>query len=106
MADEPGFLVQIGVKLPDLVAGFCGGLVNAFVMKRADPWAIVGSMVVGALTANYLAEPLGRYLGTGLGTSGFVVGIGGMAICQGIVEASRNWKPFGPKGGSDARPNP
>jgi uncharacterized membrane protein YeaQ/YmgE (transglycosylase-associated protein family) len=109
MADDPGFLILVGVKLPDLVAGFFGGLVNAFVMKRSDPWSIVGSMVVGSLTANYLSEPIGRYLGTGIGTTGFIVGIGGMAICQGIVEASRTWRPFGGtsnKGGSDAGSSP
>lgn len=37
MSDEAGLLVQLGVKMPDLIAGFAGGVVNAFVFKRSDP---------------------------------------------------------------------
>lgn len=94
-SDDPSLLVQIGVKLPDLVAGFGGGVVNAIVFKRSDPGSIIGSMIVGALTANYLAESFGHFLGTGQGSSAFIVGVAGMAICQGIVEAAKSWRPFG-----------
>lgn len=94
MADDPGFLIKLGVKLPDLIAGFAGGVVNAFVFKRADPVSIIGSMIVGALTANYLSESVGHYLGTSGGAAAFVVGLAGMAICQGIVEAAKSWRPF------------
>lgn len=94
MADDPGFLLSIGIKMPDLVAGFAGGVVNAFVFKRSDPVSIIGSMMVGALTANYLSGPIGSYLGTSGGASAFVVGLAGMAICQGIVEAAKSWRPF------------
>lgn len=104
MADEPGFLIQLGVKAPDLIAGFCGGVVNAFALKRSDPWSIIGSVVVGGLTANYLAEPFGRYLGTGQGTGAFLVGLAGMAICQGIIGAAKNWNPFGGRSNTDVKP--
>jgi len=80
--------------MPDLVAGFAGGVVNAFVFKRANPVAIIGSMIVGALTANYLSDIVGKYLGTSGGASAFIVGLAGMAICQGIVEAAKAWRPF------------
>lgn len=96
MADDPGFLVQLGVKMPDLIAGLAGGVVNSFVFKRADPWSIIGSMVVGALTANYLSESVNHYLGTSTGAGAFIVGLAGMAICQGIVEAAKSWRPFTP----------
>lgn len=96
--NDPGFLVQLGVKLPDLIAGFGGGVVNAIAMKRTDPWSIIGSMIVGALTANYLTEPFGHYLGTSPQTTGFLVGVAGMAICQGVIKASERWTPF--KGGN------
>lgn len=104
MADEPGFLIQLGVKAPDLIAGFFGGVVNAFVLKRSDPWSIIGSVVVGGLTANYIAEPFARYLGTCQGTGAFLVGLAGMAICQGIIGAAKNWNPFGSRSNTDARP--
>jgi hypothetical protein len=96
--NDPGLLIYIGVKLPDLVAGFAGGLVNAFVFRRADPVSIVGSMIVGAFTANYLAESVAHYLGTSGGASAFIVGLAGMAICQGIVEAAKSWRPFQSQG--------
>ena len=94
MADDPGFLIALGVKMPDLVAGLAGGVVNAFVFKRADPISIIGSMVVGSLTANYLSEPISHYIGTSGGAGAFIVGLAGMAICQGIVEAAKSWRPF------------
>ena len=94
MAEDPGFWLTLGLKMPDLVAGFAGGVVNAFVFKRANPVAIVGSMIVGSLTANYLSETVGHYLGTSGGASAFIVGLAGMAICQGIVEAAKSWRPF------------
>lgn len=93
--EDPSFLVELGIKIPDMVAGFGGGVVNAIVFKRSDPISIIGSMIVGALTANYLAEPFGHYLGTAAGSSAFIVGLAGMAICQGIVEAAKSWRPFG-----------
>lgn len=100
---DPGLLLQLGIKLPDLVAGFGGGVVQAIVFKRADPASIIGSMLVGALTANYLGETFSRYLGTAAGAGAFIVGLAGMAICQGIVEAAKSWRPFSPRndGGSD-----
>lgn len=94
MADDPGFLVSLGVKMPDLIAGLSGGVVNAMVFRRSDPASIIGSMVVGALTANYLSESIGHYLGTSGGAGAFIVGLAGMAICQGIVEAAKSWRPF------------
>ena len=94
MSDDPGILAQIGVNLHDIVAGFAGGTLNSIIFKRSDPVSIISSMVAGALTANYLSEPIGHYIGTGTGPSGFIVGLTSMAICQGIVEAARSWRPF------------
>ena len=104
MADgsDPGILIQLGVKIPDLVAGFAGGVVTAFALKQSEPFAVIGSMVVGALTANYLSDPFSHYLGTGPGTSGFIVGVGGMAIIQGIIAAAKTWTPFNKGNGKDA----
>lgn len=95
---ENGWLSQLGIHVADLVAGFSGGIVNAFVFKRSEPLAIVGSVVVGSLTANYLSQPVAHYIGTGDGASAFIVGLAGMAICQGIVETAKSWRPFNPKG--------
>lgn len=85
------FLSMIGIHLQDLVAGFAGGVANAFVFKKSKPWAIIGSIVVGGFAANYLGSTVGKILGTSDGTSAFIVGLAGMAICQGIVESAGSW---------------
>ena len=82
------FLSMLGIHLQDLVAGFAGGVDNAFVFKKSKPWAIIGSIVVGAFAANYLGSVVGKVLGTSAGTSAFIIGLAGMAICQGIVESA------------------
>jgi hypothetical protein len=93
------FLSALGLHLQDLVAGFAGGVANAFVFKKSNPWAIIGSIVVGGFAANYLGGPISALFGTSAGTSAFVVGLAGMAICQGIVESAGSWTPF--KGSKD-----
>ena len=98
MAD-PDFFVSMGIKTSDLIAGLAGGVVNAFVFQRSNPVAIVGSVVVGALTAAYLTEPASRFTGTTGGATAFIVGLGAMAICQAIIGQIAKWKP---KGGTDA----
>jgi preprotein translocase subunit SecY len=90
---EGSTLLDLGIKVQDIVAGFAGGVVNAFVFKRSDPWSIVGSVIVGAFTANYLGEAASKYIGLGGGTSAFIVGLCGMAICQGLIEAVKKWRP-------------
>lgn len=88
------FLTTLGLSLKDLVAGFAGGIVNTFVFKKSNPWEIIGSIIVGGFAANYLGSPLSKMIGTSLGVSDFIVGLAGMAICQGIVESASSWKPF------------
>lgn len=88
------FLIELGIKVPDMLAGLCGGIVNAFVFKRATPMAIIGSVVVGALTANYLGEHITKVIGTSTGAGAFLTGLAGMAICQGSIEALRRWRPI------------
>jgi hypothetical protein len=92
MHDGPSLLEWLGLRVPDLVAGFAGGVVNSFVFRRGDPWSIVGSMVVGAFTANYLGEHVSRIVGLSNGAADFLVGVAGMAICQGIVAAVQSYK--------------
>lgn len=91
-------LVEVGIKLPDLVAGFFGGVVNAFVFARASPIGVVGSVVVGALTANYFGDLFAKGFGLSPGPAAFICGLCGMAICQGTVELAKKWSPI--KGGN------
>lgn len=98
------WLAELGLRLPDLVAGFAGGVTNAFVMRRAEPVAIVGSVVVGTLTAAYLGEPAARALGTSGSAAAFIVGLAGMAVCQGIIAAVKRYRFLShpTKGGDNA----
>jgi hypothetical protein len=88
------FLTTLGFNLQDLIAGFAGGVTNAFVFKKSNPWAIIGSIVVGGFAANYLGGIVSHVLGTSEGTSAFIVGLAGMAICQGIIESAGSWNIF------------
>ncbi len=79
---------DLGLRLQEAIAGFFGGIVFVFVTKNTKPIEAVGSIVVGTITANYLA---GYVTAVGLtpGASGFVTGLCGMALCQGIIAAAR-----------------
>jgi len=96
---------SISLNLANLVAGFMGGVVNAFVFKRAEPWSIVGSVIVGALTANYLGATVAKalaivpmFVGTSEPVAAFLVGMMGMGFVQGLIEVlNRRLKAGGSK---------
>jgi hypothetical protein len=99
MSNDPGILIHLGVKLPDLIAGAAGGVVNAFIFRRVSPSAAAASVVVGALTANYLAEIAVHVFGAyspSQGAAAFIVGLTGMVVCQTIVAAAASWRPGQP----------
>lgn len=85
----------VHLSLANIVAGFFGGVVNAFVLKRSDPWSIIGSVIVGALVANYLASTAAKWTGTTEHVAAFLIGMGGMGLVQGLIEGFKRWKPFG-----------
>jgi len=87
-----GVLLYLGIKLPDLIAGFAGGAVAALIMRQIKPYEVVASVIVGSLTANYLGGPAAQFIGLGSGAATFIVGLTGMAVCQGIMEAGRKWR--------------
>jgi len=87
------FLISLGISVKLAVAGFAGGVVHAFVFVRTSPMAVAGSVVVGIFTSNYLAAPASRLIGVDPLPAAFIVGLGGMAICQGLVAAAQSWRP-------------
>lgn len=94
-------LVELGIRLPDLLAGFCGGIVSALAMRQTTMPQIMTSVIVGGLTANFLGVPAATYVGfANTGAPSFIVGLGGMAICQGLIEAIKKWRPGGSNGSS------
>lgn len=89
MSDD--FFSFFGIDFKNLVAGFMGGVSNVVVLRKTKFFPIVGSIIVGGLTANYCGNTVARLLGTSSGFSSFVVGLAGMAICQGIIESAGSW---------------
>lgn len=77
---------DFGLKVPDLVAGASGGIVNSFMYSRSSPWAIIGAIAVGALTSNYCTDTAVKFTGTNQGLTGFALGIGGMFVCKKLME--------------------
>jgi len=80
-------LEELGLNARYLVAGFAGGVVHAIVFKAREPIPVIGSVVAGMLTANYLAPAVVHYFGNWLGEGGsaFAVGLTARAVCQGVV---------------------
>jgi uncharacterized membrane protein YeaQ/YmgE (transglycosylase-associated protein family) len=82
---------KLGIEVADLIAGLCGGMVNALVFQKSSPWGALASVVVGALTAAYLAASMATQFNVRQGPAGFIVGLTAMAICQGLMNAAQKW---------------
>ena len=96
-------LVQLGIKIPDIVSGIAGGMVNALLFQRTSPLGAVASVLAGGLTSNYMAEPLAKQLGMSIGPAGFIIGLTAMVICQGIMAGAQKWATNAGKN-NDAKP--
>ncbi|WP_057466129.1 hypothetical protein [Pseudovibrio sp. POLY-S9] len=108
----------LGIKLVHVSAGFFGGLVRAIVSSREERdgsrlmWISrsVGTAIVGALFAGHLtpivAPAISAWFGAqgeGVeGATGFVLGLCGLALSEGLIKLARRWRenPRLPKMGS------
>lgn len=102
-------LDDFGLNAKNLIAGFSGGVVHALVFKQREPLAVIGSVLTGTLTANFLAPVIAHYIGDWLGAGGsaFIVGLTAMALCQGVVSlvsARIRSESSGDKPSKEARP--
>lgn len=90
------YLTYLGIKLPDAVAGMCGGLVKALLFHKDEPVEAVIATIIGALTANYLGEGVSSQLtslGVGRGASCFITGIIAMILVQLAIDQAKKWTP-------------
>ena len=94
---KPPFWETLSLDPVALLAGFCGGLVKALVTTKPDPWNVLGSVVIGALTANYLSPLVAKSLGTSGGVTPFLVGLGAMWISQAAIGFFQKWQPLNGK---------
>lgn len=111
--DLKALLFDLGIKVPDLVAGALGGAVYALTIQKAGPWSLASSIFVGAVTSNYCVEYGVKILGLGQGFAAFLIGLTAMVTTQVLVDLAKRWKPNlpganghapkRPDGGSDER---
>lgn len=84
-------LMYLGISPPEMFAGFCGALVNVFWFHRTKPWSVVGTIVAGMFTANYLGVAMNSYVGgSAAHTGAFLVGLFGLKL---VGELFRKWRP-------------
>jgi hypothetical protein len=79
-------LDELGLNAARLIGGFAGGVVHVFTVRKFDPLAAAGSVVVGTLTANFLGPAAQHIAPVWMGDYGpaFVVGYCAIIILQGI----------------------
>lgn len=89
-------LDSLGLSASRLLAGFAGGLMYAFVIKEREPWAVISSVLAGALAANYFSDAVAHYVPVWFGAGGisFFTGLTAMTICQGVVGMVKSWFRF------------
>ena len=97
------FLEKYGLHALDLIAGLLGGLTAAVVVRQSNPWQIIGSVLVGAITANYLGGYVDILTGPTITREAgdFVVGLSAMVLCQKILDYVQKFElPWGRKNGN------
>lgn len=90
----------MGFDFKTIAAGCSGGLSIVYALKKPEAWELIAGLVVGGLTANYLAPPLFTLLSTVPVMSSFpilavafLVGVGGKYICLTCLEYVKAWLP-------------
>ena len=76
MAD--GFL---GLDFKIIVAGCSGGLSTIYALKKPEAWELIAALIIGGLTANYVAPSISNISGFPLLMTAFFVGGAGKWIC-------------------------
>ena len=89
-------LLAYGINVGHAIAGLIGGLCAPLAMRSASPMNVFSSMVVGGACANYMTDYAAEYLRLKPGLAGFIVGISGLILVQGIWLAAKRFKPAVP----------
>lgn len=82
---QDDWLMKFGFDLKILIAGLAGGIVHTFFFKQTDPYTVIGSILSGLLTANFIAPWVAELIKVSPSTTGFILGFGAMSIMQGLV---------------------
>lgn len=100
-------LLWLGIHVPEMTAGFAGGTCSVFFLSKFKPSQIIGSLIMGALTANYAGVAALKLIGLALPVSdastfsSFVTGLCATPILQYIYDKvqKRTQGPPPPSGG-------
>ncbi len=95
----------IGVKLSHLLAGLAGGVVRALLRPGVTMLGSITAAITGTITAAYLTPLVVYHFGQwgwlpSLAEQaiqmehavGFIVGLTGMTICEGIIGLVQRWR--------------
>lgn len=93
MDNPAGILEQLGIDLKIAFAGLAGSTVYIFAFKKSERMQIIGSLVVGTLTAIYVAPYAAFHAGTPPALTGFILGFGGMVFAKTGMSAIKRWNP-------------
>lgn len=85
---------ELGINLSYIVAGFLGGVVKVFIAAESRPFAVLGFVITGAITANYITELLAHYLRFPPGASGFLVGFAATILLPKMTAFVERIDPF------------
>jgi hypothetical protein len=95
MADDPGILAGIGIRVSSFFAGTAGGLVGAWADEKASLGTWIAYAICGGLTANYLGADAMHFMPSWVseGGAGFVVGGSALVIVRAIKGLINSWRP-------------
>lgn len=71
----------LGLDFKVIVAGCSGGLSIVYALKKPEAWELMAGLVVGGLTANYVAPSVSVWSGLPLLMTAFWIGVAGKWIC-------------------------
>jgi len=89
------FLKGLGINESTATAGLLGGTVRGLIIQGGWINGII-SAFVGAVTANYMAPSIAASKAINVWSwseamVGFVMGMAGMLICEGVLKYARDW---------------
>lgn len=96
----------LGIKAPHLLAGALGGLVRVLSRPEEGITRKIFTTMVGAIVAGYATSPVTgialNYLSAYhldeasiAGSVGFLLGLTGLSICEGIIRIAQRWRDRG-----------
>lgn len=100
MPDRFDFIhAWLGIKASVIVAAFAGSVAAAIVLRVRSPWQIIAMVTIGLMTSVYfgplIVDWMIRFGFSGVdparleNAAGFVAGLAGMAIINGVMNAAR-----------------